>query len=253
MDSERPIGTSRWRNNGNAECLLGKNENIPTCRAGARRSFRRPRWWPSAKAILRLPNPAPSENLFIMRQLLFIAALLGVLGFTQATQAQLLKTNSMRLGPAGTLEAFTPPDWTLVQTNLGMPNFGPIFELHGPRDSITIRLYTCWDGFNGKSIKPNEADMGTIVSNIVATQYLPVAKEKTFDLEKLKGPGVNGVYARVTDSKWTILEKNSYPNIADGMFRCGNIWGNFDLLTPDKDGPLFKSGLRVMETLRRKP
>lgn len=188
-------------------------------------------------------------------QLSFLIALTVALSFAHAADVEPLKTNNMPLGSAGTLQVLTPPDWVLVQTNLGLPNFGPIFELHAPRDSITIRIYTRWDGDNlgGKSIKPTQAEMATVVSNIVATQYLPVAKEKTFDLEKMNGPGVNGVFARVTDSKWTILEKNTYPNIATGMFRSENIWGNFDLLTSDKDGPQFKAGLKVLESLRQKP
>jgi hypothetical protein len=37
------------------------------------------------------------------------------------------------------------------------------------------------------------------------------------------------------------------------MFRCGNLWGNFDLLTNDKDGPTFKQGLTVLQSLHRKP
>jgi len=184
---------------------------------------------------------------------MFIAALMAALSFARAAESESLKTNGMPLGTAGTLEVLTPPDWILVQTNLGMVNFGPIFELHAPRDTTTIRIYTSWDGFKGTSVKPTEAEMSTIVSNIVATQYLPVAKEKTFDLEKLKGPNVSGVFARITDSKWTLLETNTYPNIATGMFRSGNIWGNFDLLTNDKDGPQFKTGLKVLESLRRKP
>ncbi len=188
-----------------------------------------------------------------MRQLLFIVALVSAFGLARAAEVEPLKTNSLTLGVAGTLEVLTPPDWTVVQTNLNAPDYGPIFEVHAPNDSLTIRIYTRWDGFGGKSIKPTEADMNAIVSNIMKKQYLPVAKEKTFALEKLKGPGVSGVYARVTDARWTPILKNTYPNVAEGMFRCQNIWGNFDLLTPDKDGPGFKAGLKVLESLRRQP
>jgi len=78
------------------------------------------------------------------------------------------------------------------------------------------------------------------------------AIEKTFNLEKLHGPAVTGIYARVTDSKWIPIEEDTYRNICEGMFRCGNIWGNFNLLTNDKDGPGFKAGLKVLESLHRK-
>ena len=95
--------------------------------------------------------------------------------------------------------------------------------------------------------------MSNIVSNSVASQYLPIAVEKTFDLEKLRGPAVTGIYARVTDTNWSPVLKDNYPNICEGMFRTGNLWGNFNLLTHDKDGLEFKAGLRVLESLRKKP
>jgi hypothetical protein len=37
------------------------------------------------------------------------------------------------------------------------------------------------------------------------------------------------------------------------MFRCANFWGNFNLLTHDKNGIEFKAGLQVLESLRKKP
>jgi hypothetical protein len=95
--------------------------------------------------------------------------------------------------------------------------------------------------------------MSTIVSNNVTTQYLPIAAEKTFDLEKLRGPAVTGIYARVTDTNWSPVLKDNYPNICEGMFRCANLWGNFNLLTHDKNGSEFKAGLQILETLRKKP
>jgi hypothetical protein len=186
-----------------------------------------------------------------MRQLLFIVALMSAFGLARAAEVEPLKTNRMTIGVAGTLEVLTPPDWTVVQTNMNTPDGAPAFELHAPNDSIAIRLFVRWDGFGGKSIKPTETDMSAIVSDILKKQYLPVAKEKTVALEKMKGPAVTGVYARITDSTWTPVLKNTYPNLAEGMFRCQNIWGNFDLLTSDKNGPQFKAGLKVLESLRR--
>ena len=63
------------------------------------------------------------------------------------------------------------------------------------------------------------------------------------------------IYARVTDSKWSpvVNDTNNYPNICEGMFRCANFWGNFNLLTHDKNGSEFKAGLQVLESLRKKP
>jgi hypothetical protein len=197
------------------------------------------------------------RNLSIMRacfkQLLFILALAGVFGFTRVAEAQFLKTNSITLGKAGTLQVLTPPDWKLNQVDLKLQDNLPVFDLHAPSNSLVIRLYVRWDGFAGNTRRPGESEMGIGVSNSVVQQYLPVAVEKTFDLEKLHGPAVMGIYARVTDSKWSPVLKDNYPNICEGMFRCANIWGNFNLLTYDKDGPGFKTGMRILESMRRAP
>jgi hypothetical protein len=88
---------------------------------------------------------------------------------------------------------------------------------------------------------------------VVKVQYLPIAVEKTFSVEKLKGPGVTGSFVRLTDAGWAPVVKDEYHNLVTGMFRCENLWGTFDLVTNDKDGPLFKQGLKVMESLHRKP
>jgi hypothetical protein len=186
------------------------------------------------------------------KQLMFIVALGAVFGFTRVIEAQSLKTNELRLAKSGTLQVVTPPDWTAKYVGMNQPDQEPMFDLHAPSNTLVIRLYVRWDGFGGKSVKPDEAEMGTIVSNSVVKQYMPIAVEKHFDLEKLHGPAVTGIFARVTDSKWTPMLEDDYRNICEGMFRCGNIWGNFNLLTNDKDGPGFKAGLKVLESLSRK-
>lgn len=188
-----------------------------------------------------------------LKQLLFPLAFAVILGFCCHTQAQSLKTNSIALGKAGTLHIASPTDWTWKYIGVNQPDHEPMFDFYAPSNSLTIRLYIRWDGFAGKSSHPAEAEMTAIVSNNITTQYLPQAVEKTFDLEKLHGPAVAGIYARLTDKKWTPMVKDNYPYICEGMFRAGNIWGNFNLLTYDKDGNGFKAGMKVLESLRREP
>jgi hypothetical protein len=188
-----------------------------------------------------------------MRQLFFIVALVGAFGFARAADTKPLATNNVPLGKPGTLEILTPPDWTLAKTNLYLPDNPPTYELHSPSNKIVIRLYIHWDGFGGSAIKPTEPQMGKIVSNNIVFQYLTNSVEKKFDLEKLQGPGVTGIFGRLTDATWTpMVKEETYPNLAEGMFRCENIWGNFNLLTFDKNGPQFKAGLKVLESMRRK-
>jgi len=188
-----------------------------------------------------------------MRQLLVIIALVGAFGFARAADNPALKTNSVALGEPGTLQILSPRDWTFSYTNLNQPDHALTVELHSVSNSVVIRFFIRWDGFEGSSAKPTASDMSKIVSNNVVTQYLPVAVEKTVTLEKLHGPAVIGTFARITDSTWTPMVKNTYPNLTDGMFRCGNIWGNFNIVTFGKDGPLFKDALKVLESMRRKP
>jgi len=193
------------------------------------------------------------RNLSKMRKLLFVFALMGAFSLARAAESQPLATNNVAVGEHGTLEILTPKDWTLIHTNMNFPGNPVSVELHAPGDAPTIRLTIFWDGFGGKPVKPTEADMEQSVSNNVRIYSLPISKEKTFALEKIHGPGVAGCFARLTDAEWTPVVKGEFLNIATGMFRSENLWGNFDLLTFDKDGPQFKAGLKVLESLRRKP
>jgi hypothetical protein len=186
-----------------------------------------------------------------MRPLLLLFALVSAVSLARAADIGALATNSVPFGEHGRLEALTPSDWSLMRTNL--PGYPPTVELHSASNTIVIRLSIRWDQPGQKIPYPTQMDMNKIVSNTVTIQYLPIAVEKTFNVEKLKGPGVTGSFARFTDARWTPMMKDQYHNLVTGMFRCENLWGTFDLLTDDKDGPLFKQGLKVMESLHRKP
>jgi hypothetical protein len=190
------------------------------------------------------------RNLFIMRQLLLVLVLLAA--FSRARGAENQVTNAVPLGKPGTLEMLAPNDWTLQRTNLNLPNSPVTMELHSLSNTTVIRLTIYWDGFKGNLIHPSDAKMDSIVSNN-AIQYVDGTVEKKIVVEKLKGPAVTGSFVRFTDATWTPVVKNEYRAIATGMFRCENIWGSFDLLTGDKDGPLFKQAADVMKSFRRKP
>ena len=187
-----------------------------------------------------------------MRQLLPVLALVTAFIFSaRAADKQSLITNTVSLSEHGTLEIPIPKDWTLTHTNMQLRGDPTSVELHSASNTVAIRVTIYWDGFGSK--KPTDADMETVVSNGVVLLYLPFDVEKTFTLEKLQGPGVTGVFARFTDAGWTPMVKDEFRNLATGMFRSGNLWGNFDLLSNDKDGPSFQQGLKVMQSLRRQP
>jgi hypothetical protein len=187
-----------------------------------------------------------------MRQLLFSFAFLGiVVSSALATDKPALATNSIAVKGQGTLEVVAPADWkfahTIMQGNL------PYFALHSPSNQVAMEVTVYWDGFGKTNSKPTAADFERIVSNACVRSYERSSVEGKTVLEKLEGPAVTGTFARFTDATWVPMAKGDYPNVANGMFRSGNLWGKFNLLTYEKDGPGFKQGLQVLESLRRKP
>jgi hypothetical protein len=188
-----------------------------------------------------------------MRQLLLLIAFLGAFPLARAAETEALATNDIVVGNHGTLEIPCPKDWTFINTNLNLPGKPLTAELHSASNTMVIRLTVFWDGFGGKNVKPTEADMEKSINTLATLEYLPVSAEKTITLEELHGPAVAGSFARFTDTRWAPVLTDAYRNVATGMFRTGNLWGNFDLLTNDKDGPFFKEGLKTLESIRRKP
>lgn len=187
-----------------------------------------------------------------MRYLLLVAALISALPVARA-ENEALTTNTVTVNKTNTLAIPMPASWSLIHTNMHLRGNPPSIELHSPSNAVAIRLTIYWDGFARGTNSPATADFEKIVSNVVVRQYLPIAVEKTFTMESLHGAAVTGTFARFTDAGWTPVVKDEYHNLATGMFRCGNLWGNFDLLTNDKDGPTFKQGLTVLQSLHRKP
>jgi hypothetical protein len=183
--------------------------------------------------------------------LLALALWTAALSLALAADSPGLTTNSVTVGKQGTLQIVAPRDWRFTHTNVsGAP---PYASLHSPSNSIAIEISVYWDGIGKKISKPTEADFEQIVSNVSVRSYEPTSVERKTTLEKFQGPGVTGVFARFTDARWVPVLKGDYPNVASGMFRSGNLWGNFTLLTYEKDGPSFKQGLQVLQSMRRVP
>jgi hypothetical protein len=190
----------------------------------------------------------------MMRKLFPVLALAIALVFSaRGADTEPLATHVISVEDHGKLELLIPTDWTLVRTNMQERGNPYSVELHSPSNTIALRLTIYWDGFGGKIGTFRDAQMDTIVSNVAVRQYVPISVEKTVALEKLRGPGVTGSFARFTDAGWTPVVKDEFKILTTGMFHCGNLWGNFDLLCNDKNGPSFNQGLQVMESLRRVP
>jgi hypothetical protein len=217
----------------------------------APRSERRRRIAPGGSDDFPLAVMLTFRNLFIMRQLLLALLMLGSAVCTVPAADSALTTNSVRVDQKGTLQITAPADWTFAQTNTpGAPAYAVMYS---PSNSIGINMWVYWDGFGKTNTLLTQADFEQIVSNACARSYEPVSVERKTVLEKLQGPAVTGTFARFTEAKWVPMLKDDYPNIASGMFRSGNLWGRFNLVTYDKDGPLFKEGLKVLESIRHEP
>ncbi|HLX70490.1 MAG TPA: hypothetical protein VKV04_12755 [Verrucomicrobiae bacterium] len=187
-----------------------------------------------------------------MRQLLLVMTVLAWVIFPAlAADVPALKTNSVAVDNKGMLKIAAPRDWTFGKTNLpGAPVYA---VLSSPSNTIGIDMWIYWDGFGKTNSKPTQADFEQIVSNICARTYEPNSVERKTVLETLQGPAVTGTFARFTEANWMPMVKGDYPNIANGMFRSGNLWGRFNLVTYDKDGPQFQQGLKILESIRREP
>jgi hypothetical protein len=187
-----------------------------------------------------------------MRQLLLALALLAAATFSVlAAETPAVTTNSVTVDNQGVLQIAAPTDWTFEHTNT--PDSQPYAALQSSNNLIAIEIWILWDGFGKTNSRPTPADLAQIVSNSCVRGYAKVSIEKKVVLEKLQGPAVSGTFARFSEAQWVPMLKGDYPNVASGMFRCGNLWGRFELLSYDKDGPLFKQGLQVLESMRRKP
>ena len=192
------------------------------------------------------------RNLFIMRQMLLALALFAaVISPVWAANTPPLTTHSVTVGEQGTLQIAVPQDWTFMQTNV--PGAAVYAMLRSPTNSIAFEMWVYWDGFARTNSKPTETDFAQIVSNTCLHGVFKASTETEIKLEKFQGPAVSGTFARFTEAHWVPMVQGDFPNIATGMFRSGNLWGNFNLLTYGKDGPQFKQGLEILKSIRRKP
>lgn len=184
-----------------------------------------------------------------MRLFVFLLALC----LPAAVNAAQTSTNRVvAVSDQGKLQITVPPDWFFAQTNqLNKPS---LIQVRAPFNRFALEMTVYWDGFSTNS-KPTEADFDHIITNVVNRQYVPASVEKKVELETLKGPGVRGRFARFTDIRWFAEKKpeGEYNNVTTGMFRCDNLWGHFNLLTDDKNGPDFKEGFRILQSLRKQP
>lgn len=165
-------------------------------------------------------------------------------------------TNSLPIPGHASLQIIAPKEWIFVAKGRQLPSQSVprTAELSAKDAGAKLLLTAFWDGFGGdKKLTP--ALYQTHLRASLEAQYAPSSVEKKTVVEKFGGTNVQGWFARFTDAKWSdkTPPAGEYANIATGWFHCGDLWGHFTLFTNEKDGPLIRQGLAVMEGLKRGP
>ena len=169
-----------------------------------------------------------------------------------AEQAE-FTTNSLPVPDHGSICFKAPKGWSFLKKGAVNP-FGPrSAEFRSEDGLISAQATFFWDGFGPKQMKPSEKDLADLTEKSGKAQFLSGSVEKKVVLENFKGAEASGCFARFTDADWVGKKPpaGEFANVTTGMVRCGDLWGNFTILTNEKDGPSFKQALVVIETLQK--
>jgi hypothetical protein len=188
-----------------------------------------------------------------MKQLLAIAFTTALTIVLHAAGTQEFTTNSLPIPDHGTLNIKAPKGWGFVRKGAINPTGPRTAELKSASGDISVQLTMFWDGINPSKPRLTDEDLTDIVKMAAERQYAPASVEKKTTIEKLSGGKVSGSFARFTDAEWVgkKVPPGEFSNVASGAVRCDDLWGVFTILTNEKDGPKFKQGLAVIESLEK--
>ena len=188
-----------------------------------------------------------------MKQLLAILFTSFLAVAVHAEENQAFTTNSLPIPDHGTLKIKAPKGWDFVRKGAINPTGPRTAELTSASGDISVQLTMFWDGFNPSKPRLTDEELTDIVKIAAEKQYVPSSVEKKTTIEKLSGGKVSGSFARFTDAEWVgkKIPPGEFSNVASGAVRCGDLWGVFTILTNEKDGPKFKQGLAVIESLEK--
>ena len=200
-----------------------------------------------------LARKMTDRKLSKMKRLIVTFLLAGMAITGSAADKNGFVTNSLSIPEHGILLVKAPAGWSFVRKGVANSAGPRTAALHSADGKTSVQVTLFWDGFGPNQLKPNAAKMAEMVKAAAQAQYAPGSVEKKVELEKLKGTEVSGSFARFTDAQWVgkELPPNEFSHVASGMVRIEDLWGNFTILTDDKDGPHFKEGLAVIESLRK--
>ena len=165
----------------------------------------------------------------------------------------LLVTNSLAIHGHGTLTWAAPATWEHTAPSPAAPPDAPMaFRWRAPGNHPTVLVSVAWDGIAGNKGKPDGAMLAVLVKTFAEKQYAAQSVEKAAKVETVKSDAVTVSYASFTDPKFIAKEPppDETRNMTVGMFRSGPLWGNFTLMTNDKDGDEFREGMALVRSLR---
>jgi hypothetical protein len=188
-----------------------------------------------------------------MKKLFAAGIAVGLAVGAAAAEQVEFTTNSIPIQGHGALEIKAPKAWRVATTNAFGPAGPHTVVVQSAAGDIAVQITIYPEGLGTNQLKPDDEKMAELLKTFAEAQYAPAAVEKQVTMEKLKGADVSGSFARFSDAKWVGKKPPpaEFSNVATGLMRCGDLWGNFTVLTNDKDGPLFKEGLAVVESLRK--
>jgi len=185
---------------------------------------------------------------------LLCLGLLGGMLNVQAAEPEAvgkLENRQVAVADQGSLAFSAPTNWTFTAAKMPGPKFPATFRLRPEDKSVALLVTVFWDGYGDHVL--SDAELQNVLKVSSERQYAPTSVEKKVEILKFTQPGVHGWYAQFTDA--SLVGKNPPPGdfkvVTSGVFRAGNLWGNFTLLTNVKDDAGFKAGLKVLESFKK--
>ena len=189
---------------------------------------------------------------------LFSLLLLGARLVEGADRATVV-TNSVLVQNHGTLTWFAPAGWEYTPPQADILGTMPAsFRLRAPDGQPSLMVTVFWDGFGPKKLNPSDAELADLLKKGAEVKFAPGSVEKEVRFTPLAGDRMRGNFVSFTDAKFADTDLRDIPpgearNATIGMFRTGNLWGNFTLLSTAKEGEQFDQALAVVKSFSGTP
>ncbi len=192
---------------------------------------------------------------------LIVLSLLVLLGGRTASGADSpsATTNSVLVQNQGTLSWVVPAGWEYTPPRADPAGTLPaFFRLRSAAGQPSLMVTVFWDGFGPKKLSPSAEELTDMLKQGAETKFVPTSVEKEVHPLPLAGDRMWGRYVSFTDLKFADMDVRDIPPTESrvatiGMFRTGNLWGNFTLFSNAKEGAQFDQALAVVKSFGGTP